>query len=451
MMRPPSLSTAPPIKSHARRDFKADPVGCLLRCSRELGQTVKLELDRPTYLLNSVEDIRHILTVNPLNYLKAGFEVELVGVFGRSLINFEGDPHRTARKELAPHFQQRALSAWPACVTAHVRAMTANWPDGGQIDLAKQVMHAMVGVSAQMMLGLGLDQSSSVDELFWLIHKVHEATIQRRRTLSRWLAWMPTRANRRYARFTGELDRFMRRLMDERRQGPLDGDDFLSLMLRWQKEHPDSRTDIQVRDQATGLFLAAYEPAANAIIWSLANLADHPDIESKVIQQISQTLGPRTPTLADLESLRGVRMVFDETLRLNPSPWLLTRMTVERDTLPTGLTLQPGDRLFISPYTLHRRADLYPDPERFDPERFTPERCKARHPYAYIPFGGGPRICIGEHMGRLSAIVALTAILPAWQVTPNQPRPPLESVNGFTMQPRDGVLMAHVLPRSGQP
>jgi len=310
--------------------------------------------------------------------------------------------------------------------------------------LAAELGHAgeeALDVAADLMLGLGHEDADRIDTLFQLIRKVHQSTVARLRLPFAVPRWVPIRSNRRERRFTRKLQDVMQAIIDERDRGDLAGDDFLSLMLRWRRDDPENVSPTWLREQAMGLLLAAYEPIANATTWALTELADHPECERRVVDECCSVLSGDGPTMETYPRLEYTRMVLDETFRIHSSPWLLTRVSISEDVLPSGQTIRAGDRLFVSPYTLHRREDLYADPERFDPERFTAERRRKRKAYAYIPFGGGPRICIGEHLGRMMGVIALAVIVPRWRMRPVGPRPELESLNGFTAQPIDGRLM----------
>ncbi|MBI1373959.1 MAG: cytochrome P450 [Phycisphaera sp.] len=425
-----------------RAAMRDDPMAFLLDCARRYGNAVRLDLDRPSWLLNDVDDIRHVLAKNALNYHKTDFQVAFTGVFGHSLINSEGQAHRVPRKTLAPHFQHRALDAMPPMIARHVEAMLAAWSHGDELNLAESVMRMTVGVSGEMFLGLGADEAERVDAFYEAVRRAYQWTVARMR--GPWPKWLPTQPRRRERRYTRLLDDMTRQLIDERRAAGADARDMLSVLIRSQPAAADSADERWLRDHALGLFLAGYEPIGNAIAWALYELAEHPDIDERLAAACRHTLGDRTPTMADVPALEDARRVLNETMRIDPSPWAMARRVVTDDTLPSGVRLPAEARVIISPYTLHRRADLFPDPQRFDPQRFTPDAEKARDPYAYIPFGGGPRICIGEHVARLMGVVALAIIAPRWRVCAVGPRPRVETTNGFTSQPADSVMMVRI-------
>lgn len=428
------------------RAMRDDSMGFLLECSRHSSITL-LNLDRPTLLVNEPDDIRHVLAKNYLNYPKAGFVVDFEAIFAKSLISLGSEEHRCARKAFASEFQMRSLEGAPNRAAAHAKAAVAEWEKSDRIDIAVESLSLLSAIAGESILGISPHQSHQIDEFFSLIHKVHGATVDRLRMPIHVPRWVPIKSHRRERRFQIAFRERMLQLIEERRQSGQLGDDFVSLMLTWQRERPNEISDQWIADHAPLLFLAGYEATGNIVAWSLVLLSLHNDVEQHLLDELDSALDGRTPTLAELMKLQYLRMVIEETERLKPSPWLLKRRAMGSDRLPSGCDVPAGTEIFISPYTLHRREDLYPDPERFDPERFAPQVQRPRASYTFLPFGGGPRVCIGEHLGQVTAMTVVATILPKIRIEVEPPLPEQESLNDFTAQPTSGKIPVRVFRR----
>jgi cytochrome P450 len=199
-------------------------------------------------------------------------------------------------------------------------------------------------------------------------------------------------------------------MIDERRRSSEAQDDFLSVLLRARDEAGNAMSDDQVRDEALTLFVAGHETTATALSWCVYLLSQHPDVYAKAKEEVDSVLQGRSPTYADLPRLPYTLQVTKETMRLYPPGWLLNRRAL-RSLEIGGYAVQKGQPVMVSAYTIHRRPDYFPDPEWFDPDRFLPENEKRLPRHAYMPFGAGPRICIGNHFALMEAHLILATLL----------------------------------------
>jgi len=214
--------------------------------------------------------------------------------------------------------------------------------------------------------------------------------------------------------------------------------DILSLFIN--AAYPDgSRMDnAAVRDEVMTLMSTGYETIGDALGWTWYLLAKHPEVEARMLHEIKGVLQGRLPSVDDVNKLRYTAMVLDESMRLYPPTWIVVRMAVNRDTLPSGTTIPAGAKIYVCQYVTHRHPSYYPNPERFDPERFSETAVGQRPRFAYFPFGGGPRTCIGEPFARLEGVMVLASLAPRFQfellsgadVTP---------VPGITLRPKTGI------------
>ncbi len=455
--RPPAV--ARPDARRADLDaFKQEPMSFLLRCAVERGDVARIRLGREALLLNDPTDIRHVLAINDLNYTRNSFDATFAPVFEGSLFTAAGASHRRDRKQLTPPFQTRSLAGLVPIVSNQVRAMMEAWRDDFQGNIVAELMKMYVQTSGRIMLGLDDDQA--IIRLFTAIKRAHphaSANWHRGRQARLALRWFAPREHLRYRRRGREVDQFLKEIIDAKRTALSSGDfnredagwtDLLTVFLRCQRDAPQGRSHRWVREQAASMFLAGYDGIANATAWTLYHLARNPRYERDIVHECRTLLGDRPPSFADVPRLVRTRAAFEEGMRLNPSPWLLWRRAIHEDRLPSGAAVPAGAQVFISPYVLHRRANLFPDPDRFDPSRFDDAPRRERSPYSYIPFGGGPRICLGEPMARLMGVPVLAQLVPRFQfeLTTDVPIVPV-TLNGFSAQPPDGLIPMRIRRR----
>ncbi len=230
-------------------------------------------------------------------------------------------------------------------------------------------------------------------------------------------------------------------MINERRASANDKSDFLSILLQTREEDGSRMSDEQISDESLTLFGAGHETTATALIWAWYLLASHPDAYRKMQQEIDSVLQGRTPTYTDLADLPYTLQVFKETLRLYPPAYAFTRTALHEVEINDYLIPAMG-LVMVSPYVIHRKSDYFPDPEKFDPERFTPEKEKRLPRYAYIPFGAGPRICIGNHFAMMEGhlLLATLAQRVTFELVPGQHIVP-DPNKSITIRPRYGVKM----------
>jgi cytochrome P450 len=288
---------------------------------------------------------------------------------------------------------------------------------------------------------LGADVSSTVDE-------IGEAVATSARLMGRQIGsplrmptWMPNRHSRARQQATRVLQRVILGMVAERRASGEDRGDCLSMLVQARDEEDGSGlTDGEIFDQAVALFVAGYETAAIALAWAFYLLARNPRAEEKLVAELEAALAGRPPAVGDLPNLPYTEMVIKEALRLRPPSWVIGRHAREDVTLG-GYRVPAGSLLGISVYTLHRDGRFFPEPERFWPERFSPEREGDIPRYAYIPFGAGPRICIGQRFAMMEMQLVVAAVVQRYQLrlVPGQQ---IEPEPMILMPPKPGILMA---------
>ncbi len=252
--------------------------------------------------------------------------------------------------------------------------------------------------------------------------------------------WIPTPTNWRLSRALGTLDRLVMEIIENRRLAGDERHDLLGILLSAKDtESGEGLSTRQLRDEVMTFVLAGHETTAVALTWTFHLLSQHPEVESRVRKEVDLILGRRLPTFDDLPELRFMRMVIEEATRLYPPVWAIFRQAIGSDSI-RDFKVPEAAGIAICPYVTHRHPRLWPDPDRFDPERFAPERVRDRHRFAYIPFGGGPRLCIGSEFALMEAQLVLAMTLQRYRMRPMSGRT-IEPESRLTLRPRGGLPM----------
>jgi cytochrome P450 len=252
--------------------------------------------------------------------------------------------------------------------------------------------------------------------------------------------WIPSRIGWRYRTAMQRIDAIVYRAIHARRTRPADAEDLLSLLLLAKYDDGTGMTDQQVRDEAVTLFITGYETMGEALTWTSYLLSQHPDIEAKFFAEVDDVLGGRAPGAEDLPKLGYTGMILAESMRLFPPTWIFVRIAQQEDKLPSGAIIPAGSKMYLCPYVMHRHPRYFPDPERFNPERFTEAAKKERPQFSYFPFGGGARVCIGEHFAKMEGTLVLASIAQKFRLSlvPDQTIVPEPKM---TLRPRGGIRM----------
>ncbi len=422
--RPPA-TRALPLLGHAPA-FRSDKLGFLLRCARQ-ADVVELKLGRGrTFLLNDPDDIRHVLVTDHHSFTKNTRLMEPADptLFGDALVGTPKAEHADKRRALQPVYQQQHLSAFADVIQSCIDDLAERWADRREVDIAEEAVALAQRIRIRVLLGGSAGEAMAA---------LPAALAARQRYIAQaflsplpFAGRLPLKARRDYRRGQALLERVLLSAIRDRRQEDAPAADLLSRLLETDDGAPIS--DQRALDEAR-TFLASYEVSSRALAWTLYLLAEHPEAQSRIVDEAEDAA---TPAPSDL--LGYPQMVLSEALRLYPPSWLFSRMALDDVTLPSGPPIPRGSRLFLSPYATHRDPRYFREPERFDPERFRPgPELRARPRYAYFPFGGGPHVCIGEGFVRMEAAIVISRLVqrfelmltPGAQATPS-PRVTLE-------------------------
>jgi cytochrome P450 len=406
------------------------------------------------YLVNDPRHVRDILVTHQHKFMKGRGLDRAKRLLGEGLLTSEGAMHVRQRRLMQPAFHHKRIAGYAAVMTEYAERARSRWTDGETIDAAQEMMRLTLGVVGKTLFDADVESQTrevgraltSVMESFWLMMLPFVDVLER----------LPIPALRRSRRARARLDEIIYRMIAERRASPGDRGDLLSMLLLAQDEEQSDvgdganggrMTDLQVRDEAMTIFLAGHETTANALSWTWYLLSENPEVERKFHDEIDRVLAGRLPTIADIPSLPYVERVVTEAMRLYPPAWIIGRRALEPYAID-GYDIPARSIIVVSPYLIHRDARYYPEPDRFIPERWTPEFKAALQPFAYFPFGGGARRCIGESFAWMELVLVASTIAQRWRLrlVPNHPVLPQAVV---TMRMKHGLrATVHERPQS---
>jgi len=392
------------------REFSSDRLAFFMRMARECPDIGTFHLGpAPFHFVASPTIAATILAGHGESFAPSQLVRHLVPLFGRnSLIVLHGEPHREQRRMMAPVFQPRRVSSLDAVITELGADTVAGWKQGQSLSVPEQMMHLTLRVVGKTLFGVDFTREAA-DLSEAVSTSMKHAEHLSGSLLHLPLSW-PTPRNRRARQALDTLSRRMKELIAERRQAGRDSGDLLSMMLAHRDEEGRALSEEQLRDHCLTLFAAGHETTAVWLSWMWGVLLQHPEVYETLQREVDTVLGGRRPTAEDVKQMPYMQQVLKESLRLYPPSHMLGR-TVLRDVVIEGYPLRKGESLLLSPYTLHRREEFFPEPERFLPERFTPEQEKQRPRHAFVPFGSGPNVCLGNHFAMLEAHLLMTLMM----------------------------------------
>lgn len=424
----------------------------LERTAARYGDVVPFPVNgRPAVLVNGPAGVRRVLQDNHKGYSKATIQyTSLALVTGAGLLTTDGEVWRSHRRVLQPAFHRDTLHHVAAESVRAARIVRAEWDaaPGRVVDVDDVLMRATLHVVGRTLFGADLVDGGAAEGRR-LVGAVHEAlAVVMRRATQPWTAppGIPTPTGRRLARARVTLDQACEAMLAARRAHPdQGGGDVLGLLLA------AGMDDTEIRDELVTLVIAGHETVAASLTWTLRLLAEHPEVVARLHAELDEVLvdadgAPREVAWQDVGSLPVTRAVVDEGLRLYPPAWVITRRALADDVLD-GVAIPAGTLVITSPWLLHRRADLWPDPLRFDVDRWLGPDAPSRRE-GYIPFGAGPRLCIGRDFALVESVIVLAELVRDRTVTPAAPRPGV--VPSVTLRPRGGMHLA-ARPRRAAP
>ncbi|MET8088395.1 cytochrome P450 [Micromonospora sp. NPDC005237] len=388
-----------------------DRLGMMTSAAARYGDVALLPVGpKELYFFNHPDHAKHVLADNAANYHKGIGLVHARRALGDGLLTSEGELWRKQRRVAQPAFQSRRIAQQAGIVAEEAAALVGRLRTLGRhgpVDVLQEMTGLTLGVLGRTLLDTDLGRFPSIGRDFAV---VQDQAMFELASLSAVPPWVPLPRQVRFRRARRRLQTIVDQLVAERGSHTGDRDDVLSRLIVSARAEPDPRVGRQrLRDELVTLLLAGHETTASTLSWALYLLDRHPEVRRRLREEAIAVLGDRLPTFDDLGRLRYTAMVIDEVVRLYPPVWILPRKALAADVVG-GYAVPAGADVLVCPYTLHRHPDFWDQPERFDPERFDPARTTDRPRYAYIPFGAGPRFCVGNHLGLMEAAFVLAVL-----------------------------------------
>src|SRR5215831_12331019 len=400
-MATPTTSALPPgpkavFPSISVLAFRRDPIKFLTHLTERYGDLVYFEFGpQPMFLVNNPDYIRDVLVTHNRKFMKGEGLQRAKRLLGEGLLTSEGEFHLRQRRLAQPAFHRQRIAGYAATMVEYAARACDRWRAGETRDVSREMMRLTLAIAGKTLFDAKVE--GEADEIGKALTTTFELfntlTLPFRQLLER----LPLPASKRFLKARERLDATIYRIINERRASGEDRGDLLSMLIAARDEEGDGSgmTDEQLRDEAMTIFLAAHETPANALTWNWFLLSPNPDAEASLYRELKTVLGGRNPTVEDLPQLAYTKMVLAESMRLFPPAWIIGRRALQ-DYEVGSYIVPAGSLVLTSQYVTHRDPRYFPDPDRFDPMRWSPEIRVARPKFTYFPFGGGPRVCLGE-------------------------------------------------------
>jgi cytochrome P450 len=428
-----------PVFGHFRQ-LRENPLDLFLQARQGAGDVARLQFGPVTaHLLSHPDHIRYVLQDNRRNFSKntPGFRSMRL-VVGDGLLTSEGDFWLRQRRIAQPAFHKQQLQSFSEDMRRATLEQAAGWQTGSLLDMNTEMIRLTLRIVGKTLFG------SEVSGDFQAVSDAVEVLLRDIKRRSKQLLpiplTVPTPDNRSFIQARETLDKIVFRMIRERRASSEESQDLLATLMNSVDDETGERmTDEQLRDEVMTLFLAGHETTANALTWTFYLLSKHPQEAELVYQEINAVLRDKAIEFSDMAKLPKLKAFFQETMRLYPPAWIMSRFVEEDDTIG-GYPIPKHSLAVVSPYVTHRHPDWWPNPEGFDPRRFSPEQESKRPRFTYFPFGGGPRQCIGNGFAMMEAMIILATILQRYRLE-LVPGMEIKAKPLITLRPSGAVMM----------
>lgn len=420
-------------------DFQHDPLHFLSNLAHDYGDIIHFPfgpfqaylLKHPDYVHEAI--VKQVTKLHKFKRIIHPFEKFV----GRGTFLLEDDEWKRQRKLVQPAFHTQRIKAYTDIILNHVQQLLAGWKDGEVYNMAAEMHSVTMAIIGEVLFQLK-DIEKEAGNLADAIATLSAMTVRESTAMMPVPDWVPTPHKMQEHHAMEVLDNFMMNIIAERRKENEDKGDILSSLIEATDTDGGKLTDKQIRDELMTLFVAGHETTANMLAWCFYLLTQHPDIQDRLAAEAVRELHGQMPTLETLGNLKYTVQVLEETLRLYPPVWMLPARTPVEDFEIGGHVIPKGAMVFISPWVIQHDARFFPDPMKFDPDRMTEENKASRPTYAFFPFSGGPRVCIGGHLAMMEAETILSTVVQAYklELEPGQEVVPQPLV---TVIPRNGV------------
>ena len=413
--------------------LQRDALGFFTRTLKRHGDRVELRvLGKKVLLLSHPDDLEAVLVNDRDSYGRSDEVRNLQPIFGNGLLTSEGEMWRKQRRLIQPKFSHATMQGYADVMLQCITAQLARWQPGDVLDMTVEMTRFTRDVVCQTLFGSepSADAATIANAVTVVFGDLRAEILY----LPLWRRF-PLPRSRRWNRAVSALHQAIQNMIAERRRSGETRADLLGLLIDACDEDGSTMNDQQILDEVMTMFLAGHETSAVLLSWAVALLATHPEIQEAAAAEVHAVLHGEPLRATHLPQLRLVNAIVQETLRLYPSIWSIGRNVV-RDTTLRGLPIERGTRVWLCTYALHRNPRWFPDPERFDPQRWLEGTARSR--FTFLPFGAGPRMCIGQHFATTEAVLGLAAILQRFRLRATEGRMPKMEA-WVTLRPRGSV------------
>jgi cytochrome P450 len=434
---PAKLPPGPPSESWtgSYKVYSADPLGYLPSLAREYGDIVTLRYYTfRVYFISHPDYIEEALVTQNRKFIKGRILRANRRLFGNGLLTSEGDFWLRQRRLAQPAFHRARIATYADTMVRFAQRLVGEWKNGDEHDIHAEMMRLTLQIVAKTLFDADVDREAQ--QVGRALESIMELNSDFRKLMLT-PSWLPIPRNINAAIATRRLDKIIFRFIEQRRASGKDAGDLLSMLLAAQDEDGSRMTDRQLRDEAMTIFLAGHETTANALSWTWLLLTQNPAVEAKLHSELDAVLAGRAPTLDDLPNLRFTGNVITESMRLYPPAWGMARLAIE-DAEIGGYPIPKGCGVSLAQWVVHRDPRWFDAPLEFRPERWEGDLLKRLPRFAYFPFGGGPRQCIGNNFAVMEATLLLATIAQHFRirVVPGHPVVPMPSI---TLRPKFGI------------
>lgn len=388
------------------------------------------------YFLNHPDLIEAVLVRNYQNFLKDHVIRKSRWFFGEGLLTNEGESWLRQRRLSQPAFHRDRIASYARIMTGYASQMLDNWKQNETFDIHQEMMQLTLRIVVRALFNVEAEQIGAISTALNVMMRNSTGI---RLLLPPAARYLPTPAMIQFRRSVGKLDETVYRIIAARRRNEADSGDLLSMLMQARDEDGGRMSDKQLRDEVMTFLLAGHETTALTLTWTWHLLAQHHNVEEQLQNELERVLAGRMPNFADLAKLTFTEQVIKESMRLYPPAWSVARTVVSEFEL-RGYKIPAGSNVVMSQWIMHRDPRYFPDPERFDPSRWAPERAQKLPRFAYFPFGGGPRQCIGNSFAMMEATLLLATIAQRFRLRAVSPEP-IVPVPSFTLRPKGGIFM----------
>jgi cytochrome P450 len=437
MKRPPGPKPHFPIGNMPLAS--ADPLAVFLGWAREFGDIFYYRAAWiHVYFLNHPDLIEAVLVRNYQNFLKDHVVRKSRWFFGDGLLTNEGESWLRQRRLSQPAFHRERIASYAKIMTDYAEQMLASWEskDGETCDIHQEMMQLTLRIVVRALFNV---ESDEIGEISAAMNVLMRNSVGLRLLLPPIARYLPTPAMIEFRRSVRQLDKTVYGIITHRREAESDSGDLLSMLMQARDEDGSRMTDKQLRDEVLTFLLAGHETTALALSWTWYLLGQNPETEKNLHQELDRVLDGREPTFADLPALSYAERVIKESLRLYPPAWGLARTVIKEFQL-AGYHIPAGANVVMSTWVMHHDPRYFPEPEKFDPDRWVPEKAQKLPKFAYFPFGGGPRQCIGASFAMMEATLLLATIAQRFQFRA-EPGHVVTPTPSFTLRPKQGIRM----------